>query len=172
MEGPVRAVIESMSGARLVHDTLELAGWDVQIADAQKVKGLAPLACKTDRIDGWVLAELSRRDLVPSIWLPSPEVRGVELTGENGLLTALVRQVLPTDLDVELTDHLGYESHAVDGRGSGNSRHGSYPKTVTTDVGPVDLRVPEGSQRQLRSGHRAQGQCRLSGLSTSLSDAG
>jgi transposase len=42
-----------------VHDTLELAGWDVEIADAQKVKGLAPLACKTDRIDVWVLAELS-----------------------------------------------------------------------------------------------------------------
>ena len=37
-----------------------------------KVKGLAPLACKTDRIDAWVLAELSRRDLVPAIWLPSP----------------------------------------------------------------------------------------------------
>jgi hypothetical protein len=36
-----------------------------------KVKGLAPLACKTDRIDAWVLAELSRRDLVPAIWLPS-----------------------------------------------------------------------------------------------------
>src|SRR4051812_2221877 len=30
-------------------------------ADAQKVKGLAPLACKTDRIDAWVLAELARR---------------------------------------------------------------------------------------------------------------
>ena len=27
--GPVRAVIESMNGARFVHDTLELAGWDV-----------------------------------------------------------------------------------------------------------------------------------------------
>ena len=73
--GPVAAAIESMNGARFVHDTLELAGWDVQIADAQKVKGLAPLACKTDRIDAWVLAELSRRDLVPAIWLPDPDVR-------------------------------------------------------------------------------------------------
>src|SRR5262245_48579440 len=45
--GPVRAVIELMNGARFVHDTLELAGWDVTIADAVKVKGLAPLACKT-----------------------------------------------------------------------------------------------------------------------------
>ena len=72
---PVRAAIESMNGARFVHDRLELAGWQVEIADAQKVKGLAPLACKTDRIDAWVLAELTRRDLVPAIWLPDPMVR-------------------------------------------------------------------------------------------------
>ncbi|MGH2830563.1 MAG: IS110 family transposase, partial [Actinomycetota bacterium] len=72
---PVRAAIESMNGARFVHDQLELAGWEVEIADAIKVKGLAPLACKTDRIDAWVLAELSRRDLVPAIWLPTAGVR-------------------------------------------------------------------------------------------------
>jgi transposase len=48
---PIRAAIESMNGARFVHDRLELVGWQVEIADAQKVKGLAPLACKTDRID-------------------------------------------------------------------------------------------------------------------------
>jgi len=36
---PVRSVIESMTGARFVHDTLEQFGWDVLIADAQKVKG-------------------------------------------------------------------------------------------------------------------------------------
>ncbi len=72
---PVSAAIESMNGARFVHDQLELRGWDVEIADAVKVKGLAPLACKTDKIDAWVLAELSRRDLVPAIWLPDPAVR-------------------------------------------------------------------------------------------------
>jgi transposase len=71
----IRAAIESMNGARFVHDRLELHGWQVEIADAQKVKGLAPLACKTDRIDAWVLAELARRDLVPAIWLPDPQVR-------------------------------------------------------------------------------------------------
>ncbi len=72
---PVFAAIESMNGARFVHDQLELAGWRVEIADAVKVKGLAPLACKTDRIDAWVLAELARRDLVPAIWLPDPQIR-------------------------------------------------------------------------------------------------
>jgi transposase len=73
--GEVLAVIESMTGARFVHDTLERHGWSVEIADAQKVKGLAPLAAKTDRIDARVLAVLSQRDLVPAIWLPDPEVR-------------------------------------------------------------------------------------------------
>jgi transposase len=72
---PVRAAIESMTGARFVHDTLERCGWEVEVADAVKVKGLAPLACKTDRIDAWVLAELCRRDLVPAIWLPGFQVR-------------------------------------------------------------------------------------------------
>jgi hypothetical protein len=40
---------------------------------------------------------------------------GVELTGDNGLLTALVQRVLQTGLSVELTDHLGYGRHAVEG---------------------------------------------------------
>ncbi len=56
---PIRAAIESMNGARFVHDRLELAGWQVEIADAQKVKGLAPLARKTDRIDAWSLRPLA-----------------------------------------------------------------------------------------------------------------
>jgi transposase len=71
----VRAAIESMNGARFVHDQLEHAGWQVEIADAARVKGLAPLACKTDRIDARVLAELSWRELVPAVWLPDPSVR-------------------------------------------------------------------------------------------------
>jgi transposase len=71
----VSAVIESMTGSRFVHDTLERFGWDVMIADAVKAKGVAPLAAKTDKIDAHVLAELARRDLVPEIWLPTPGVR-------------------------------------------------------------------------------------------------
>lgn len=72
---PVQAVVESMTGARHVHDVLTAAGWEVAVADAAKVKGLAPLACKTDKIDSWVLARLSYLDLVPVIWLPSMLVR-------------------------------------------------------------------------------------------------
>src|SRR4029077_18634260 len=61
--------------ARIVHDRLEELGWEGLIADAAKVKGLAPLACKTDKIDARVLALLSQRELVPEIWLPDPSIR-------------------------------------------------------------------------------------------------
>jgi transposase len=72
---PIEAAIESMNGARFVHDVLERAGWEVEMADAARAKGLAPLAAKTDKIDAHVLAELSRLDLVPAIWLPDPTIR-------------------------------------------------------------------------------------------------
>ena len=35
----MRAEIESIPGVRFVHDTLEEFGWEVLVADAQKVKG-------------------------------------------------------------------------------------------------------------------------------------
>ena len=51
---PVCAVIESMTGARIVHDTLEACGWSVEIADAQKGQGpgAAGLQDRQDRLDG------------------------------------------------------------------------------------------------------------------------
>jgi transposase len=76
--GPeVRACVEMMSGAVWVRDRLQAAGWEVEVADARKVKGLAPLACKTDKVDARVLAELCRRDLVPAVWLPSLDDRAL-----------------------------------------------------------------------------------------------
>jgi transposase len=71
----VTACVEMMSGAVWVRDRLRSAGWQVEVADARRVKGIAPLACKTDRVDARVLAELCRRDLVPALWIPSLEER-------------------------------------------------------------------------------------------------
>ena len=64
--GPdVYGCIEMMSGAAWVRDRLAECGWEIEIADARKVKAIAPLACKTDKVDARVLADLARRDLVP-----------------------------------------------------------------------------------------------------------
>jgi putative transposase len=94
--------------------------------------------------------------------------QGVELTGDNGLLTALIRQVLQTGLEVELSDHLGYEPHAVAGRGSGNGRNGSYPKTVTTEINQVDLRVPRDRNGSFEPVTVPKGQRRLDGLTDNV----
>jgi transposase len=67
----VRGCVEMMSGAVWVRDQLAACGWEIQIAEPRKVKALAPLACKTDRVDARVLAELVRRDLVPEVWVPA-----------------------------------------------------------------------------------------------------
>ncbi len=89
---------------------------------------------------------------------------GVALTGDGGLLPDLDRQVLPGALDTELTAHLGYLPHAVEGRGSGNSRDGSYAKTVRTEIGDVDVRVPRDRNGTCEPVTVPVGQRRLSGL--------
>jgi transposase len=73
----VRACVEMMSGAVWVRDRLAAAGWQVQVAHAGKVRDVAPLACKTDKVDARVLAELCRRELVPELWIPSLEDRAL-----------------------------------------------------------------------------------------------
>jgi transposase len=76
--GPeVRACLEMMSGALWVRDRLSGARWQIEVADARKVKSVAPLGCETDKVDARVLAELCRRELVPALWIPSLEGRAM-----------------------------------------------------------------------------------------------
>ncbi len=70
------------------------------------------------------------------------EEEGAELLGPDGLLNQVTKAVLERALDEELTDHLGYERGDPAGRGSGNSRNGTTPKRLHTDIGTVDLDVP------------------------------
>src|SRR2546425_4248371 len=69
-------------------------------------------------------------------------VDGVNLVGPGGLLADLTKRVLETGLEVEMSEHLGYDKHAVEGRDGGNLRNGTRSKTVVTEIGPVELDVP------------------------------
>jgi len=42
----------------------------------------------------------------------------------------------------ELTDHLGYEPHESKGHGTGNNRNGKGEKTVQSETGAIDIKVP------------------------------
>jgi putative transposase len=69
--------------------------------------------------------------------------RGDQLTGPDGLLKSITKQVLESALEEEMTEHVGYDKHAVEGRNGGNSRNGTRMKTVLTDnAGPVEVEVP------------------------------
>jgi hypothetical protein len=85
--GPVLVAIDSMMGARFVHDQLELAG-NVRIADAQRMKGRVPLACKTDRINAWVLADSPA--VVPEVCGPGRPLDVMALDVQVGLSRRLI----------------------------------------------------------------------------------
>ena len=67
---------------------------------------------------------------------------GVSLVGPGGLLAGLAKGVLESALEAELEEHLGYGPYDPAGHHSGNSRNGARPKTVLTDIGPIELDVP------------------------------
>ena len=65
----------------------------------------------------------------------------------------------------ELTDHLGYDKHDPAGKGTGNSRNGTTPKTLLTEVGPVPLDVPRDRAGTFAPTLVPKGERRLGGLS-------
>ncbi len=65
-----------------------------------------------------------------------------EIVGPGGVLAALTRRLVERAMEVELTDHLGYEPHAEPPGGTGNTRNGSTPKTLATEHGPVRIDTP------------------------------
>ena len=65
-----------------------------------------------------------------------------EIVGPGGLLSQLTKRLVERAMEVELTDHLGYEPHQEPPGGAGNTRNGSTPKTLVTEHGPVEIRTP------------------------------
>ena len=96
--------------------------------------------------------------------LDRAQAEGAELLGPDGLLSQVTKAVLERALAEEMTGHLGYEKHDPAGRGSGNSRNGTTPKTVLTDAGAVDLAVPRDRNGSFEPQIVRKGQTRLEGF--------
>lgn len=107
-------------------------------------------------------------DLIAARLVEVAQADGIALTGDGGLLPALLSRVLTVGLEAELTEHLGYDRHAVEGRNTGNSRNGRYPKTVTTEVGPVEVQVPRDRNATFDPKLIPKGERRLDGLSAQV----
>lgn len=66
----------------------------------------------------------------------------VQLDGDGGFIQQLIKTGLERGLQAELTEHVGYEKGDPEARFHENSRNGSFPKTVGTTAGEVELRIP------------------------------
>jgi putative transposase len=65
-----------------------------------------------------------------------------EIAGPGGLLAQLTKRLVERAMEVELTDHLGFEPHQEPPGGAGNTRNGSTPKTLITEQGEVRIDTP------------------------------
>ena len=159
----VRAVVESMTGARFVHDTLEDCGWVVEIADAARVKALAPLTAKTDRIDARVLADLSYRDLIPAVWLPPLGVRGMRelarfrlhlVKHRTALKNRIHSSLISWGIGIPVSDLFGVSGRELLGR---LDLPQAWRETTTATLETIDHLAEQISEceRQLRHAGRA-----------------
>jgi putative transposase len=87
-----------------------------------------------------------------------------DLLGEEGLFKQLKKRLLERALGAELSEHLGYEKGDPGGRGSGNSRNGSSPKTIIGDDGAIELAVPRDRNSTFEPQIVPKGQTHLDGF--------
>ena len=65
-----------------------------------------------------------------------------EIAGPGGLLAELTKRLVERAMEVELTDHVGYEPHQEPPGGAGNTRNGTTPKSLITEHGKVQVDAP------------------------------
>lgn len=88
----------------------------------------------------------------------------VEMTGTDGLIPGLIKAALERGLQAELTDHLGYDKGDPYASSFSNSRNGSTPKTVQSQVGPIEVDTPRDREGTFTPRLAPKGARRLGGL--------
>jgi len=65
-----------------------------------------------------------------------------DMTGKNGLLKRMLKEMTEQILEAEMTDHLGYPKHSSEGKNTGNSRNGKTVKSVRSAYGDIEIETP------------------------------
>lgn len=94
-----------------------------------------------------VLSELSAEDEALFSQLPPDFFKRFKTMHDiNGFMDKLFKRGVEKMLESELSEHLGYDKHSVEGHGSGNSRNGKTRKLVKSSSGEVIIEVPRDRQ--------------------------
>lgn len=88
----------------------------------------------------------------------------LQLTGEGGFIPEMIKAVLERGLVAELSAHLGYDKGDPIGRYLPNSRNGTTPKMVHSEVGSIPLEVPRDRDGTFEPRLVPKGERRIGGL--------
>lgn len=72
-------------------------------------------------------AQIDQQQLAEEL-VDKARAEGVELVGQGGLLTGLMKSVFETALEAEMTGHLGYDKHDPMGRNGGTPATAPAPR--------------------------------------------
>jgi putative transposase len=89
-------------------------------------------------------------------------LRPEDVSGPGGLLSQLAGRVIEAALQAEMTEHVGYPPGGVPA--GSNHRNGHIPKTLQTDLGPVQIRTPRDREASFEPRMVAKRQTRMAGL--------
>jgi putative transposase len=88
----------------------------------------------------------------------------IQLTGAGGFVPGLIKAALERGLQTELTEYLGYDKGDPEARFYSNSRNGTSAKTVSAEVGDLDLDIPRDREGTFTPMLVPKGQRRIGGL--------
>jgi putative transposase len=91
-----------------------------------------------------------------------------DLFGAEGLLKNLSKRLMERLLEAEMTNHLGYMRHAIEGNNTGNSRNGKTKKTIKTGNGAIEIAVPRDRESDFAPVLIGKRESRLAGLDTNI----
>ena len=87
-----------------------------------------------------------------------------DILGEGGILKQLVKQVLESALDAELSEHLDDNDNVA----PSNKRNGTSKKTITCDTGAIELDIPRDRESEFEPKIVKKHQRRLAGLDSKI----
>ena len=135
---------------------LEALGLEIVAGQPRRGASAADPAVSAELVDEAVDRAVGRRRVRQALGVPSDRrisnevidelLAGAsteeEIVGPGGLLAELTRRLVERAMEVELTDHVGYEPHQEPPGGAGNTRNGTTPKTLVTEHGKVPIDAP------------------------------
>lgn len=87
-----------------------------------------------------------------------------DLFGKDGLIKQISKRFMERLLEMEMTNHLGYAKHAIEGHNGGNSRNGKTKKTIKTGNGEIEIAVPRDRESEFAPVLVEKRQSHLKGL--------